>query len=163
MRADGPILVIDDDPYILQLARLVLRDAGYEVVTAANAYEARLQLHRRRWSLVLMDLQLPGMSGIELTREIRRDRLRGDVPIVAFTACAMRDDEEEAVEAGCDAYVVKPAPIRALLDVVAAHVRSADGPSRSEPYRARRSSAARAGAGPRMTAGEPSPSCQRDR
>jgi CheY-like chemotaxis protein len=116
------ILVVDDNPANSKLARIVLVAAGHDVVTAADAEEARAALGERRPDLILMDLQLPGMDGLELTRRLKADPVTASIPVVALTAYAMRGDEERALAAGCTGYLTKPIDTRALPGVVARHL-----------------------------------------
>ena len=117
-----PILIVDDNPQNLKLARVLLAGEGYDVRTATDA-EAALELlatfHPR---LILMDLQLPGMDGLELTRQLKADPTRRDIVIVALTAYAMKGDEEKARAAGCDDYVTKPIDTDVLPTIVAGHL-----------------------------------------
>src|SRR5688500_15101746 len=98
-----PILIVDDNPANLKLARVLLRGEGYEVRTAVNAEEALEMIRRAKPRLILMDVQLPGMDGLELTRRLKADPGTQDIHIVALTAYAMKSDEEKARAAGCDA------------------------------------------------------------
>jgi CheY-like chemotaxis protein len=109
-----PILVVDDNPQNLKLARVLLRSEGYRVETAVDAEEALRVLDSFEPRLVLMDLQLPGMDGLELTRRLKADPARRHILVVALTAYAMKGDEEKALAAGCDDYVPKPIDTRAL-------------------------------------------------
>ena len=117
------ILVVDDAPVNLKLADLVLRKEGFQVYAVPNAEEALRVLRNLHPDMMLVDIQLPGMDGLELTRRIKLDSRTRDVVVVALTACAMRGDEERALEAGCDGYITKPINtqtfgrrIRELLD-----------------------------------------------
>ena len=105
-----PILVIDDNPANLKLARLMLESEDYDVRTAVDAEAALALLEERSWRprAILMDLQLPGMDGLELTRRLKADPAFATIPIIAVTAYAMKGDREKAMAAGCDAYVTKP-------------------------------------------------------
>jgi CheY-like chemotaxis protein len=114
-----PLLVVDDNAVNLKLTRVLLRGAGYDVHTAADAEEALRKLHDCKPRLILMDVQLPGMSGLELTGRLKADERTRDVLVVALTAYAMKGDEEKAIAAGCDAYVTKPIDTDALLALVA--------------------------------------------
>ena len=127
----GPILIVDDNPVNLKLARVLLTAEGYEVRTAAAAEEALEVLRGFQPRLILMDIQLPGMDGLELTRRLKADsRMRG-VVVVALTAYAMKGDEERALAAGCDAYLGKPIDTRRLAAQVAELLsRPEEGPSR---------------------------------
>ena len=102
------ILVVEDDLDNLRIATLVLQREGYEVVTARDAVTALSTLSASPPELVVLDLDLPGVDGFDAARRIRaRDEWR-DIPILAFTALAHRDDEARAREAGCDDYLTKP-------------------------------------------------------
>jgi len=113
------ILIVDDNPVNLKLARVLLAAAGYRVRTAAAAEEALEVLAEFRPRLILMDIQLPGMDGLELTRRLKADPRMGSVLIVALTAYAMKGDEERVMAAGCDGYIGKPIDTRRLADQVA--------------------------------------------
>ena len=117
--AGEAMLIVDDNPANLKLARVVLSGAGYEVRTAADAEEALVALETFRPRLILMDIQLPGMDGLELTRRLKADPRSQGIVILALTAYAMKGDEEKAREAGCDGYIVKPIDTRTLPAVIA--------------------------------------------
>jgi two-component system, cell cycle response regulator DivK len=121
--AGEPVLVVDDNAQNLKLVRLLLGAEGYEVRTAADAEEALELLTSFTPRLILMDLQLPGMDGLELTRRLKADPARRSIVIVALTAYAMKGDEERARAAGCDGYVTKPIDTDALAALVAHHLR----------------------------------------
>lgn len=113
------ILIVDDNAQNLKLARVILSTAGYEVETAKDAEEAVETLPAFSPALILMDLQLPGMDGLELTRRLKSDPARAHILIVALTAYAMKGDEEKARAAGCDGYITKPIDTDALPRLVA--------------------------------------------
>lgn len=117
-----PILIVDDNPHNLKLARVLLTGEGYDVRTAIDAENALEVLQSFHPRLILMDLQLPGMDGLTLTRRLKNDPARSNVVIVALTAYAMKGDADKALAAGCDDYVVKPIDIEALPRVVAANI-----------------------------------------
>ena len=117
--AGEPILIVDDNLANLKLVSFLLTARGYEVHTAVNADEALLSLDTRRPRLILMDLQLPGMDGLELTRSLKSRVATRAIPVVAVTAFAMKGDEQKAIDAGCDAYITKPIDTRQLPLVVA--------------------------------------------
>lgn len=117
--AGESILIVDDNAINLKLLRLTLKVEGYDVQTAVDAEQAMAVLAVFRPRLVLMDLQLPGMDGLDLTRRLKADPATRDAIIVAVTAYAMKGDEQRALDAGCDGYVTKPIDTRTLADTVA--------------------------------------------
>lgn len=120
--AGETVLVVDDNPQNLKLARVLLQSEGYEVHTAVDAEDALARLEAITPALILMDLQLPGMDGLELTRRLKADPERRDMIIIALTAYAMVGDEERALEAGCDGYITKPIDTRALPSLLESHL-----------------------------------------
>jgi CheY-like chemotaxis protein len=112
------ILVVDDHPTNLKLCKVMLSVDGYEVHTAADAEEALVMLDSVHPGLILMDLQLPGLDGLELTQRLKADPATRDIVVVALTAYAMQDDEQKALEAGCDGYLAKPIDTRLLAATV---------------------------------------------
>jgi len=109
------ILVVDDNTVNLKLAWAVLKKRNYEVYTAEDAIEALAVLKTIQPDLILMDIQLPGMDGLELTRLLKSQPATRDIIIVALTAYAMKGDEQKAKEAGCDGYITKPISARTLI------------------------------------------------
>jgi DNA-binding response OmpR family regulator len=119
------ILVVDDEPRIVELARDYLEHAGFAVATATNGPAALDTVRRHRPDLVVLDLGLPGLDGLDVTRELRRE---GSIPIVMLTA---RDDELDkllGLELGADDYLTKPFSPRELVARVKAVLRRADRP-----------------------------------
>ena len=114
--------MVDDNPHNLKLARVLLSGEGYDVRTAGDAEEALAVLGSFAPRLVLMDLQLPGMDGLELTRRLKADPSRSGILVIALTAYAMKGDEAKALAAGCDGYITKPIDTEALTDLVARHL-----------------------------------------
>jgi CheY-like chemotaxis protein len=114
MTAAVPILIVDDNPTNTKLLAFILSTRGYEVRTAASADEALATLMLFRPRLILMDIQLPGMDGLTLTRQLKSDPATRDISIIAATAYAMKGDQERALAAGCDGYVTKPIDTRQL-------------------------------------------------
>src|SRR4051794_39559300 len=112
--AGEPILIVDDTPVNLKLTRILLVNEGYTVLTAASAEEALELLRSHHPGLILADIQLPGMDGLEMTRRIKGDPATRDIRVVALTAFAMNGDEEKALDAGCDGYITKPIETRTL-------------------------------------------------
>lgn len=106
------ILVVDDSFANLKLMCLLLESEGYLIRTAASADEALEALKEFHPDLILMDIQLPGMDGLTLTRQLREDSKFDNVVIVALTAYAMKGDEERAKQSGCAGYITKPIDTR---------------------------------------------------
>jgi CheY-like chemotaxis protein len=123
-----PILIVDDNPANARLISFLLEAKGYEVRKAADADEALAVLAGFRPRLIMMDLQLPGMDGLELTRRLKADESTRDIVIVALTAYAMKGDEQRARAAGCDGYITKPIDTRTLPAVVSEYIRRAIDP-----------------------------------
>src|SRR5438067_6250954 len=98
------ILIVDDNETNLKLARILLQSEGYQVTSAVDAEDALRTLQERRPRLILMDIQLPGMDGLELTRRLKADPAMRGVIILAMTAYAMKGDEQKVLRAGCDGY-----------------------------------------------------------
>jgi two-component system cell cycle response regulator DivK len=125
--AGETILVVDDNATNLKLARILLQEEGYEVRTATDAEDAMRQLSTFRPRVILMDIQLPGMDGLELTRRLKSDDATKDIVVIALTAYAMKGDEERVRAAGCDGYVAKPIDVDALPRMIAEHLRLRQG------------------------------------
>ncbi len=102
------VLVIEDNPTNMKLAVTLLEASGHTVLTATDA-EAGLTMARAEHpGLILMDIQLPGMDGLQATAELKRDEATRSIPVIALTALAMKGDEERIRAAGCDGYIAKP-------------------------------------------------------
>lgn len=114
----GRVLVVDDNPTNTKLLTFVLTTRGYEVRSAEHADQALAVLQQFKPELILMDIQLPGMDGLALTRLLKADPATRDILVVAVTAAAMKGDDERAREAGCDGYITKPIDIRGLAEQV---------------------------------------------
>jgi two-component system cell cycle response regulator DivK len=112
--AGETILIVDDNATNLKLLRVLLGKDGYTIRTADSAEDALAILLGFRPRLILMDIQLPGMDGLELTRRLKADPETRDIIILAVTSYAMKTDQEKALAAGCDGYVTKPIDTRAL-------------------------------------------------
>jgi two-component system cell cycle response regulator len=124
------ILVVEDNPTNLKLVSDVLEFEGYDILKAVDAEEAQVVLAATLPDLILMDIALPGMDGLTLTRKLKAgERTRG-IRIVALTAFAMKGDDQKALDAGCDGYITKPIDTRKLPDQVAGFLARASGQSR---------------------------------
>lgn len=102
------VLVVEDNPINLELATALLEQACCEVLTAETAASGLQLAKTERPDLILMDLQLPGMTGYEATRRLKADPATAAIPVVALTAHALLGTEAKAREAGCDAFLTKP-------------------------------------------------------
>jgi len=118
------VLIVDDNPLNVTLARAVLIAGGFEVESAADAREAVQRIDAMRPELILMDIQLPGVDGLELTRQIKAEPSTRHIVIVAFTAFAMRGDEAKMRAAGCDGYVSKPIEVNRFAEQIREFLRS---------------------------------------
>jgi CheY-like chemotaxis protein len=110
---------VDDNAVNLKIVRVLLTLEGHDVRTASDAAEALAVLQSFQPRLILMDLQMPGMDGLELTRRLKADPATSATIILAVTAYAMKGDEEKARSAGCDGYITKPIDTRTLPRIVA--------------------------------------------
>jgi len=117
-----PVLIVDDNPVNLKLVRAVLAAEGYEIRTAGDGLEAMTVLAQFRPRLILMDLQLPGENGFELTRRLKADSATRDIIVVAVTAYSIPGDEEKAQLAGCSGLITKPLDTRTLPAAVKLHL-----------------------------------------
>ena len=117
------ILVVDDNMTNNTLAEFVLLHAKFDVTCVSSAQAAVESIDAGSPDLILMDVQMPGMSGLALTQHLKSDPRTRDIPIVAFTAFAMKGDEERILEAGCDGYISKPITVATFADEVRAMLR----------------------------------------
>ena len=116
------ILIVEDNPANMTLAVFLLKSAGYTIVTAIDA-EAGLAVARtERPDLILMDIQLPGMDGLQATALLKGDAATRAIPVIALTALAMKGDEERIRAAGCDGYIAKPLAYKEFLATVSAQL-----------------------------------------
>jgi two-component system, cell cycle response regulator DivK len=125
------ILIVEDNARNLKLARDILNHFGYRTLEADNAEDGLALARAQRPDVVLMDVQLPGMDGVEALGRLRTDPLTADIPVVALTAFAMRDDRDRLLAVGFDAYIEKPLNVREFPRQVAAVPRRADVGSRT--------------------------------
>lgn len=119
------VLIVEDNAANMRLAVFLLESAGYDVLTATDA-EAGLALARSAQpQLILMDIQLPGMDGLEATMQLKQDVSTSAIPVIALTALAMKGDEERIRAAGCDGYIGKPMRYKEFLAAVGAQLGAA--------------------------------------
>lgn len=119
-KAKPIVLVIDDQPGIRRLLLEVLTEAGYEVMTAANGYEGLQRTKEQKPSLILMDMKMPGMDGLETLKEI--NKLGQSNKVIMMTAYGELDMVKEAQEIGAFAYITKPFDINELCELIAKHL-----------------------------------------
>ncbi len=113
------VLIVEDNETNMKLSTFLLESADYIVIAATNA-ETGLTLARERHpDLILMDIQLPGMDGLQATALLKADDATRDIPVIALTALAMKGDQERILAAGCDGYIAKPLDYKTFLNVVA--------------------------------------------
>lgn len=116
------VLVVEDNADNMLLTVILLESAGHAVLTASDA-EAGLTLARdRRPDLILIDVQLPGMDGLQATALLKADEATRRIPVIALTALAMKGDEARIRAAGCDGYIAKPMRLQEFLAVIAAQL-----------------------------------------
>ena len=108
------VMVVEDNEKNRKLIRVVLKAKGYNVIEATTGEEALSLLKEQRPDIILMDIQLPGIDGLTLIRQIKADVDKKDIPIIAVTAHAMKGDEQKILDTGCDAYMSKPIDTREL-------------------------------------------------
>ena len=113
------ILIVEDDDLNMKLMNDLLRAKGYETVQTNNGREALPLVREHLPDLVIMDIQLPGISGLDATRAIKAEADLKHIPVVAVTAFALRGDEEKMRQGGCDDYIAKPISVSAFLGKVA--------------------------------------------
>lgn len=122
MNQNTKILVVEDNPLNMKLINVILSSEGVEVLEAENAEEGIEICKTAQPDLVLMDIQLPGMDGLEATRIIKNNKLLNHMPVVALTAHAMEGDEEKAYEVGFDGYITKPIDTDTFMESVRSYL-----------------------------------------
>ena len=120
MNPPALVLIVEDNPRNMKLVRDLLDHAGYRTLGVSSAEEGIELARSRRPDLVLMDVQLPGMDGVEALARLRAEPDVGEMPIVALTAFAMKDDRERFLAAGFDEYIEKPLNVREFPEQVSA-------------------------------------------
>jgi len=118
MNGRALILIVEDNEANRLLASAVLERDGFSVEMAGNSQEALEILAAREPDLILMDVQLPGVDGLSLTRKLKQDEKTAAIPVVALTALAMLGDKERTLEAGCSGYISKPINTRTFANEV---------------------------------------------
>lgn len=119
------VLIVEDNERNMRLMRLLLRNQGYTLLEATDGNEALAMLASQTPDIILVDIQLPDVDGLEITRRLRREPRFAATPIVALTAYAMPGDREMFLRAGCTGYVAKPIDTRAFPEIVASYLGAA--------------------------------------
>jgi two-component system, cell cycle response regulator DivK len=114
------ILIVEDNEKNLKLVRDVLQVKGYQTIDAGTAEEGLKLARARKPDLILMDIQLPGMSGIEALKALRAGPATAAIPVIAITASVMQQDRQQIMSAGFDGFIEKPVNLKTLLDTVKA-------------------------------------------
>ena len=123
------ILIVEDNPVHASLVKYLLDTKGFDTVHSASGENAHQLARDHRPDLIIMDIQLPGISGIDVTKAIKADDELKRIPIIAVTAFASKRDEETMLEGGCDAYITKPFSADYLLETVARFFGDPEKPS----------------------------------
>ncbi len=113
------ILIVEDNPLNMKVIEMTLEAENYILLEASDGEEALEMAMRERPDLILMDIRLPKMSGLEVTRKLRETPAFSHTPIIGLTAYAMKGDREKVIESGCDAYLSKPISTRELPGMIA--------------------------------------------
>jgi len=112
------VLIVEDDPKILKLIQAILKGSGNITLEATDGKQAVALAKDKKPDLILMDIQMPVMNGLEATRILKNDEQTKAIPIIALTAYAMKGDEENIRKAGCDDYMTKPFETKVFLEKV---------------------------------------------
>ena len=123
------ILVVEDTWHNRRILRDLLTRAGFEVLEAVNGEEGVVQAELHRPDLILMDIQLPEVSGLEVTRWLKADEELKSIPVIAITAFAMKGDEERIREGGCEAYMSKPISVAKFIATVKTYLEADSRPA----------------------------------
>lgn len=118
--ANPTILMIEDNAINMKLFSVMLQSAGYRVLWSENAEEGIPLIEREQPDLVLMDIGLPGMNGLQATRLLKENPRTAAIPVIAVTAHSLQSDRDEAIRAGCSEYIAKPVRLNQFLDTIAA-------------------------------------------
>jgi two-component system cell cycle response regulator DivK len=112
------ILIVEDEPRNLKLLRDLLQRFGYEILEAPDGEQGVKLAGEKIPDMILMDIMMPKMDGLEATRIIKADEKTKHIPIIALTSYAMKGDREKTIEAGCDGYIAKPIDIKEVLKAI---------------------------------------------
>jgi two-component system cell cycle response regulator DivK len=123
------VLVVEDNPANMTLAVFLLQSVGHTVLSALDAEGGLMLAREAQPDLILMDIQLPGMDGLEATALLKQDETTRAIPVIALTALAMKGDEERIRAAGCDGYIAKPMRYQEFLAAIAAQLEKIMNPT----------------------------------
>jgi two-component system cell cycle response regulator DivK len=126
------VLIVEDNPLNMKLFSAMIASQGYDVIQASDGPGGLDLAHQQHPDLIIMDIQLPGMSGLEVTYSLKAEADTRDIPVIATTAYALRGDEEKIRASGCDGYMAKPIAISEFLDLVRS-LMTASAPPRDLP------------------------------
>ncbi len=112
------VLIVEDNELNMKLFHDLLDAHGYKTLQTRDGMEALDIARENRPDLILMDIQLPEVSGLEVTKWLKEDDSLADIPVIAVTAFAMKGDEEKIIEGGCEAYIAKPISVASFLDTI---------------------------------------------
>ena len=122
--SDKNVMVVEDNEKNRKLMRVVLKAKGYNIIEAATGEEALNLLKNQKPDIILMDIQLPGIDGLTLIRQIKASVITKDIPIIAVTAYAMKGDEQKILDTGCNAYISKPINTQELPLIVEKYIKN---------------------------------------
>ncbi|MHA1189453.1 MAG: response regulator [Alphaproteobacteria bacterium] len=121
------VMIVEDNELNMKLFNDLLRANGYNTMPMRTGHEALEALNKQRPDLIIMDIQLPEISGLEVTRIIKQDDNLKDIPVIAVTAFAMKGDEERILQGGCEGYLSKPISVATFVETVKTYVGEAEG------------------------------------
>lgn len=121
--SDKNVMVVEDNEKNRKLMRVVLKAKGYNVIEATTGEEALNLLKNQKPNIILMDIQLPGIDGLTLIKQIKADSVTKEIPIIAVTAYAMKGDEQKILDTGCEAYMSKPINTQELPLVIEKYIK----------------------------------------
>jgi two-component system cell cycle response regulator DivK len=119
------VMIVEDNDLNMKLFNDLLRANGYDTLPMRNGHEALETLKEAKPDLIIMDIQLPEISGLEVTRIIKQDERLRDIPVIAVTAFAMKGDEERIRQGGCEGYLSKPISVSTFVETVRTYVGAA--------------------------------------
>ncbi len=120
---DNNVMVVEDNEKNRKLMRVVLKAKGYNVIEATTGEEALNLLKNQKPNIILMDIQLPGIDGLTLIKQIKADSVTKEIPIIAVTAYAMKGDEQKILDTGCEAYMSKPIDTHELPLIIEKYIK----------------------------------------